>query len=126
MKPVVEADVIISTTPEVRTGRRAGDPPGSLSEFLFAVARLADGTRVEAWALSEAAKAALGRVGKDDPALVRGTFAVKAVAGAAVIMINVESCALRLAGFPRPGKGTRMADPEKVAEANREWRETTY
>jgi hypothetical protein len=99
----VEADVILVTAPEVRKGRRVADPPDSPErEFAYVTARGADGTRWEMFGITATAMAAIGKLGKGDAASVRGEFAVKAVAGCAVVMINVTSIALHLPGFPKP------------------------
>jgi hypothetical protein len=130
MSAVVEADIIIVTAPEKRMGRRAGDP--TEREFAYAVARGDDGTRHELFAFTPTAMAALGKLGKGDPASARGEIAVKSVAGAAVIMINIRAIALRLPGFPTTAptteakcstgtKATRMATRAGVEAADRKF-----
>jgi hypothetical protein len=123
----VEADLVISTAPEVRVGRRPGDPPGSQSESAtsWPGAPMARGTNL--WALTPVTMAALAKLGPGDPASVRGEFAVKAVCGAAVVMIKIQTISLRLPGFPKPkpscGSGTKMATRAGVEEANRQFAE---
>jgi hypothetical protein len=75
MTATVEADIVVVTAPEVRKARRAADPPGTEREFGYVVAHGHDGTRHELWATSEPAKAALAKLGKGDPASVRGELA---------------------------------------------------
>jgi hypothetical protein len=126
MTATVEATVIITMTPETRTGRRA---TGDEARFAYATAKAAGmgyPTRWELFAFSKSAMTALMRVGLRDTVTISGGLAVRVDDGAAIVAVNIETVALRLPGFPRPkapkparcGKGTPLATIDGVAEAN--------
>jgi hypothetical protein len=124
----VEAQLTITSAPIERVGRRATDPPLKIRNFVFATARGGDlsPVRWSIYAFTPTARAALAKLGPGDVATVMGLLAIRVDQhGAPVVAVECRSMRSPKAAPRQSGRcgATRMADPDRVAEANRKWHE---